>query len=268
MRSVFRATGNARHVQLLLLGLLIAAMAFTGCSRRVPSSTPHPPPPSPEESRATRPKPYKVLGKWYQPLSNSRGYYEKGIASWYGKKFHGRKTANGETYNMYGLSAAHKTLPLGTWVRVKNLRNGATMDLRINDRGPFVRGRIIDLSYGAAKRLGVAGPGTAPVELFALGRPAPEAARQTDDPPAYQPLDYYSGNFTFQVGAFLEQRNARRLRAKLDPIYKNAHITTLDTGQERFYQVRVGRCKTLEEARRYKEMLILNGYPDVFTVAE
>jgi hypothetical protein len=122
MRSVFRATGNARHVQLLLLGLLIAAMAFTGCSRRVPSSTPHPPPPSPEESRATRPKPYKVLGKWYQPLSNSRGYYEKGIASWYGKKFHGRKTANGETYNMYGLSAAHKTLPLGTWVRVKNLQ--------------------------------------------------------------------------------------------------------------------------------------------------
>jgi rare lipoprotein A len=118
-------------------------------------------------SRPNYPKPYKISGKWYQPLPYARGYRERGLASWYGKKFHGRKTANGETYNMYGISAAHKTLPLGTYVTVKNLDNGKTLVVRINDRGPFVKGRIIDLSYGAAKKLGVVGPGTARVDVLA-----------------------------------------------------------------------------------------------------
>ena len=101
--------------------------------------------------------------KWYHPVSDARGFKQKGIASWYGKKFHGRKTSSGETYNMYAMTAAHKTLPLGTYVHVKSLDNGNEVMVRINDRGPFVKGRIIDLSAGAARRLGFYKKGTARV---------------------------------------------------------------------------------------------------------
>lgn len=229
-----------------------------------PGKTPEYTPPA---TVAKKPKPYKVLGQWYQPMSDARGYREKGIASWYGKKFHGRKTANGETYDMYGVTAAHKTLPLGTWVRVINLQNKRTMDIRINDRGPFVRGRIIDLSYGAAKKLDVVGSGTAPVEIAALGIRAESGsgAKITE----YMPIDYFTGEYTFQVGAFLDKKNAEREVIRLDPIYKNVHMVAYEArpGQV-FYRVRVGRCTTLEQAAKYEERLIQSGFPDVFTVAE
>jgi rare lipoprotein A len=113
-------------------------------------------------------KPYVIDGIRYYPMQKSEGYREKGIASWYGKEFHNRKTANGERYDMYAVSAAHKTLPLPTWVRVTNLENGRSLVLRVNDRGPFVRGRIIDLSYGAARALGTVEAGVAPVLVEAL----------------------------------------------------------------------------------------------------
>ena len=104
------------------------------------------------------PKPYKVLGKWYRPLAHAQGFCQQGIASWYGKDFHGKPTATGETYNMYGISAAHKILPMGTIVRVRNLKNGRILDMRINDRGPFIPGRIIDLSQGAPNIWGLSAP--------------------------------------------------------------------------------------------------------------
>jgi rare lipoprotein A len=113
-------------------------------------------------------KSYVINGKRYHILASSDGYKEKGLASWYGNPFHGRKTASGEVYNMHEISAAHKTLPLHTWVEVRNLKNNKKIILRINDRGPFVDGRIIDLSQAAAKKLGVYMPGTAPVLVIAL----------------------------------------------------------------------------------------------------
>jgi rare lipoprotein A len=122
-------------------------------------------------------KSYVIKGKRYHILATADGYKEKGLASWYGKSFHGRKTASGEVYNMNGISAAHKTLPLHTWVEVKNLRNNKAVILRINDRGPFIDGRIIDLSQAAAKELGVYQPGTAPVVVTAV---SPARARQLD----------------------------------------------------------------------------------------
>lgn len=112
--------------------------------------------------------PYEIMGKTYYPLSTSEGYRRKGVASWYGKDFHGKPTANGETYNMYAMTAAHPTLPIPTYVRVTNIENGLSTIVRVNDRGPFLRGRIIDLSYAAAKTLDMDVQGTAPVLLEAL----------------------------------------------------------------------------------------------------
>ena len=235
------------------------ALLMSACSTSAPRT--HTPPPS----QPGYPKPYKVLGKWYQPLPHSEGFRQSGLASWYGRDFHGKKTSNGETYNMYAMTAAHKTLPLGTYVRVHNLENNRSTVVRINDRGPFVRGRIIDLSYAGAKDIGIVGPGTARVEVVALGRRDHSAA---GSPSAYIQDDYYHGNFTFQVGAFLNRENAERQKRALAQKYKNAHITVYDRGDKIFYRVRVGRFTTLEEAVRHEQILIRDGYPDAILVGE
>jgi rare lipoprotein A len=228
---------------------------ISGCT------TSEPTPPQP----ASYPKPYRVFGKWYQPLPDSKGFRQRGIASWYGKNFHGKKTSNGEIYDMYAMTAAHKTLPLGTYVRVQHIENKRELEVRINDRGPFVRGRIIDLSYTAAKKLGIVGPGTADVEIVALGMPA---ATDGGTGHTFVQGDYYSGNFTFQVGAFANRGNAERLKRKLDEQYQNAHITHYDRGDKIFYRVRVGAFSTLEDAVMNEAILIQDGYPDAFMVAE
>lgn len=243
-----------------LLSLILFFLLLTACTR---TYYPSPPPPRPTPDH---PKPYKVFGTWYQPIPDARGFEQKGIASWYGRKFHGRKTSNGETYNMYAMTAAHKTLPLGTYVRVYNLQNNRTVDVRINDRGPFVRGRVIDLSYTAAKNIGIVGPGTARVKVLALGAPKPNTAGSSK--PQYVPLDYYSGNFTFQVGAFTERANAERLVAKLDQRYRNAHMVPFFDGRQTFYRVRVGRSNNLEDAIMYEQQLVQQGFEEAFIIAE
>ncbi len=211
------------------------------------------------------PPPYQVFGKWYQPLPSAKDYREQGIASWYGADFHGRKTSNGEIYDMYAMTAAHKTLPLGTFVQVRNETNQKEITVRINDRGPFVAGRIIDLSFTAAKELDIAEPGTAPVQVTALGTPAPDS---TPGAPVYVPGDYYSGNFTFQVGAFKDLANAERLRSQLAKTYPNAHIFKWDNGREIFYRVRVGRYQTLAQITADEQILARDGYAGAFIVAE
>jgi len=257
-----------RRAPVWLLCAVLAA-ALTACSHGRPPASPAPDEtlrkPPPASSAKTRP--YKVLGRWYYPLENARGFEETGLASWYGKKFHGRKTANGETYDMYGISAAHKTLPLGTYVRVHHMQNGRTLDVRINDRGPFVRGRIIDLSYGAAQRLGVVGPGTAPVKIVALGAPL-QTAGAGSAKKEYVALDYYSGDFTYQVGAFRDRANAERLRDRLQHRYTNAHIAVYDSPEGVFYRVRVGRFSNLDQARAHEGILVEDGFRDPFIVAE
>lgn len=138
-----------------------------------PRSTPAPP-----GARSDAGRSYEVFGRRYRVLDSADGYRKRGLASWYGDAFHGRPTASGETYDMYGISAAHRTLPLHTWVEVSNLDNGRRLVLRVNDRGPFAdtSNRILDLSYGAARELGVVGPGLARVEVRALD--AAELANQ------------------------------------------------------------------------------------------
>lgn len=213
------------------------------------------------------PKPYKVMGKYYQPLAHAGGFRQQGKASWYGKKFHGRKTSSGETYNMYAMTAAHKTLPMGTRVRVHNMNNNKEIVVRINDRGPFVRGRIIDLSYTAAKKIGIVGPGTAPVEIVAINDLA-KSETQSRSGHEYASIDYYSGNFTFQVGAFENRKNAEQLKNKLALKYNNVHIRPYNNGYNILYRVRLGKCSTLEDAIRYEKMLVQDGIHNAFTVAE
>jgi rare lipoprotein A len=212
-------------------------------------------------------KPYRIAGKTYRPIASSVGFSQIGKASWYGKKFHGRKTANGETYNMYAMTAAHKTLPLGTWVRVDNLSNKKNVIVRVNDRGPFVTGRIIDLSYTAAQKMDIVGPGTAPVKVTALGRAShdPNASKV---PVTYTPMNYRYGNFTVQVGAFKDKNNAERLKANLGKKYKNAHIVKYTDYRGLFYRVRVGKFSTLEVAEQFGDKLIGEGAKNTFTVAE
>ena len=223
------------------------------------STAPPPAPPTP----AGHPKPYRVYGTWYKPIPDAKDFSETGVASWYGRDFHGRKTSSGEVYDMYAMTAAHKTLPLGTWVKVRRADTGRQVVVRVNDRGPFVHGRVIDLSYSAARELDMIGPGTARVEVVALGEKQHTATGDT-----YLPVDYYSGTFTFQVGAFSSRTNAERLRDRLAQSFANAHVTPYDRGDAVFYRVRVGRCNDLESAEAYERHLAANGFPDAFIVAE
>ena len=209
-------------------------------------------------------KPYKIGNNWYKPLMDARGFKQRGLASWYGKYFHGKKTANGEIYNMYALSAAHKTLPLGTWVRVRRLDNGKALDVRINDRGPFVKGRIIDLSRGAAEKIGIIDEGLTHVAIMALKKKRKRTKLRDNSPSSFY-TGAFTGIYTIQVGAFLDLKNAEKLKNELDQCHENAHIKK---GEDNFYRVRVGTCSTLHQAVKYEELLMQGGYNNIFTVAQ
>lgn len=254
---IFQMGRQAKPSSILFIFCSIAAFLLCGCS------TVEPPPTAPPG----HPKPYKVGKIWYQPLPHAQRFSQWGKASWYGTDFHGKKTANGEIYNMYAMTAAHKTLPFDTYVSVKNVENNRTVEVRINDRGPFAKGRIIDLSYGAAKKLGMVGPGTAYVKIVALARSI-QSDMSISKSGSYPPTDLYEGNFTVQIGAFGEMKNAERLRSELARTYKNVYITPYFNGRNRFYRVKVGKYTNLAQANRFERILIQNGYKDAFAIAE
>ncbi|MCK5913538.1 MAG: septal ring lytic transglycosylase RlpA family protein, partial [Desulfuromusa sp.] len=208
-------------------------------------------------------KPYEVDGQRYQPLRDHRGFQQRGIASWYGRKFHGRKTSNGEVYDMYGKSAAHKTLPMGVYVKVTHLGSGQHLVVRINDRGPFVAGRIIDLSYGAAKQLGIVESGTAQVQLQALGY------RETDrgEVVSRVPVHYDSGHFSVQIGAFSTPENAYRLATEMGNRYKKAVVSTVVVNGQKIYRVRAGDFNSLERAEKAVHDFVLEGFSGSHVVA-
>lgn len=207
-------------------------------------------------SRYGNPKSYEVFGERYSTLGTSKGYRERGIASWYGKKFHGRRTSSGEPYDMYAMTAAHKTLPLPTHVRVRNLANDKSIVVRVNDRGPFHDGRIIDLSYTAAAKLGMIGHGTANVEVTALppfqamsgskklARKAPATRTElaaTEISNAVKTATNALGGSAFvQVGAFSSLENAERLRARVES-QVGQPVSILEVPEsDATYRVRVG----------------------------
>ena len=254
---------------ILFFGMLVSFL-LPSCSHP-PVSAPQKPTAGSEPPANAKVKPYKVLGEWYHPISDASSFAQEGIASWYGKKFHGRKTANGETYNMYAMTAAHKTLPLGTHVTVENLNNGKKISVRINDRGPFVRGRIIDLTYTGAKKLDMLGPGTAPVRIVALSAPRSVTVEANPDleKEARETVNIFeTGKFTVQVGSFSTLANAQKLKMQMDATHQNVHIVTYDGGGQTFYRVRAGLCHTLDQAKSYEAALIQKGFADAFIIAE
>ncbi len=192
------------------------------------------------------------------------GYTERGLASWYGKDFHGRKTANGEVYDMYKLTAAHKTLPLGVYARVTNLENGKEIKVKVNDRGPFIRGRFLDLSYGAAKELGMVEAGVGRVELEIIGN----VPYQTTKGKASAGRVSSTGLFTIQVGAFVEKENAVRLKSLLENRYKDVHIISYDTNIQKFYRVRVGAFESEKDALKVADELEAQNYTIFITVRD
>jgi rare lipoprotein A len=176
------------------------------------------------------------------PAAARPGSSESGVASWYGLPYHGRRAANGEIYDMEKMTAAHRTLPFGTWLLVKNVSNGKTVTVRIIDRGPFVGGRILDLSHAAAVSIAMVGPGTAKVKYTVIAPPAGGA--DASPPPPPQPA---AGQFAVQVGAFADQRNAERLRSSMERRYGSARIVMRD-GEPVTWRVLVGREASEEDA--------------------
>ena len=176
-------------------------------------------------------------------------YVEQGIASWYGVPFDGHRTSNGEIYDMHQFTAAHRTLPFGAIVRVTNLRNGKQTEVRINDRGPFVADRVIDLSLSAAQAIDMVGPGTAPVRLEMIAGSSPLV-----------------GFFGVQVGAFQLEENAERLRARLAMSYSPVSIALYDSPNGLFYRVRVGRLPSEAAARDLASELQSNEQLTTFVV--
>ncbi|SCN47547.1 Rare lipoprotein A precursor [methanotrophic endosymbiont of Bathymodiolus azoricus (Menez Gwen)] len=190
-------------------------------------------------SKSVNPKKYTVLGKEYQVLSTNKGYMKQGIASWYGTKFHQRKTATGEDYDMFAMTAAHKTLPIPSYVRVTNLNNQQTVIVRVNDRGPFHEHRIIDLSYAAAVKLGLEKAGTGFVEVVAV-----QAGEVSGTVPSAQAKHVY-----LQIGAFSEQKNALNLQHRFAELrLTTSRIVSAQTRERSVYKVQVGPVASVIEA--------------------
>lgn len=225
------------------------------------------------KSKYGNPENYKVLGKWYKVRDSAKGYSQKGIASWYGKKFHGHRTSSGETYDMYGMTAAHKSLPLPTYVKVTHLENGKSVIVKVNDRGPFHENRIIDLSYSAAKKLGVTQQGTAPVEVTAID---PDNYKKNTP---YQPkfnrpsalaASPVQSNFTLylQVGAFISQQNANRLIKRLSRMFKARQIHSDFSDEKNIYRVRIGPLASVADADKLSALLNNKGIPSAQIVID
>ncbi|MCG5516644.1 septal ring lytic transglycosylase RlpA family protein [Ectothiorhodospira sp. 9100] len=277
-------------VRALLLVLVVGVLTACGGPRGPVSGdrAPHPsqvpdlaavqePTPRPEPpSRYGNPESYEVFGRRYVTLASAEGYRERGIASWYGTKFHGRRTSSGEPYDMYAMTAAHTTLPLPTYARVTNLENGRSVVVRVNDRGPFAKNRIIDLSYAAAHRIDMISQGTARVEVEALEPyPVSGAQQQAARPPAATsdtdeggptpvllmpslPSQASVGQVFVQVGAFASRINAERLQDRLRT--RGLGPVTVTEGRvedRRLYRVRLG--PKADEARAAEVGRILEG---------
>ena len=250
------------HRSRVVIGVVaLATLSLAACGGNVRDSAPSgsvsipdlpaDPVPRPEpRSRYGNGPVYEVLGSTYRVMDSGSGYKERGVASWYGKKFHGRLTSNREPYDMYAMTAAHKTLPLPTYVKVRNLRNNKSIVVRVNDRGPFVHNRIIDLSYAAALKLDMVRDGTSLVEVTAITFDKPPGDRpvrivEPAQPPASQPEaqpDMQANSEIFvQVGAFGDRENAERRRSTLmSGGIGGAFIFADEAATPPIYRVRIG----------------------------
>ena len=214
---------------------------------------------------------YEVLGKRYRVMESSKGFRERGVASWYGRKFHGRLTSNREVYDMHAMTAAHKTLPLPTWVEVRNLRNNRSVVVRVNDRGPFVNNRIIDLSYAAARQLDMVEDGTSMVEVRVIdfAEPAGDRPTRVSTPPAGgSSAPERTGNDIYvEVGAFGSRANAERRLALLRQYdIGDTAIIPDTTRSPALYRVQIGPVANVFDYERLVEELVQIGIDDPYLI--
>ena len=211
-------------------------------------AVPRPDPILPQGNRS----PYQVNSEWYTVLATAKGYREQGIASWYGMKFQGRLTSNGEIFDVFAATAAHRSLPIPSYVRVTNLSNEASVVLRVNDRGPFHPDRLIDVSYGAAVQLGFAEQGTAVVLVESIDLEGIDDRRELDGS-AYRYL---------QLGAYASELAAKQLGEEISERWHYpVTVTAVDTEGERLYRVRLGPFSGADELESARAELIAAGYP-------
>ncbi len=270
--------------RLALVSVGASLLLLSGCSLKVPglpdiqdsaprqnvdiSKISDPIPRHEKPSRYGNPESYVVYGQRYHLLDSSEGYVESGVASWYGTKFHGRRTSSGEPYDMYAMTAAHKTLPIPAYAAVTNLDNGKRIIVRINDRGPFVKGRLIDLSYVAAQKLGIAARGTGRVEVKTISvadsKPPVKIAKaetETSITSSTVEADSEASKLYLQVGLFRERINAEQLRDKLSPLTLPAiHVSTDTSSAQTLYRVRIGPLSADTEAEQLLEKLASEGH--------
>ena len=191
-------------------------------------------------SKYGNPESYEVFGKRYHTLDSAQGFSEEGVASWYGKKFHGQRTSSGEVYDMYAMTAAHKTLPIPVFVEVSNLDNGRKAIVKVNDRGPFHEGRVIDLSYAAATKLGVAAAGTAHVAIRVIDKNAAFSTNGTMMNDAASP-SVISGKLFIQVAAFSDESNAIEFLRKLhDEGFSDVRMYIESKAKNPVYRIKIG----------------------------
>jgi rare lipoprotein A len=219
-------------------------------------------------SRYGNPETYEVFGKRYKVMKSGKGHVERGLASWYGPGFHSERTSSGEPYDMYAMTAAHKTLPIPAYVRVTNLENGRSVVVRVNDRGPFVGERIIDLSYTAASKLDMLRAGTARVEIRVLDARSNTSSQSIAlTPPTQLPTGTPTGTATgsrfLQVGSFGSSANASALVGRLTAAgISGASVREARVGDRLLYRVRVGPVVDAGQAARLTEQLRDAGVPD------
>ncbi len=214
----------------------------------IPDAVPRPEP----KSKYGNPESYEVFGKRYYVMNDSNDFTQKGIASWYGKKFHGRRTSNGETYDMYAMTAAHKSLSLPTYVEVTNLKNNRQIVVRVNDRGPFHENRIIDLSYTAARKLDIVKNGTAEVKIRALAVSKPKVRKESEVEGYAVRTALKEGtanSFYIQVGAFSSAKNAQQLQNRLTTLSnKPIEISEAKIEGKTVYRVQIGPLYSIDAA--------------------
>ena len=211
-------------------------------------------------------KNYRVNGKSYRVLNSSTGYKQRGIASWYGKKFHGHRTSNGEIYDMYRMTAAHKTLPLPTYVRVTHLKNGRSVILRVNDRGPFHRNRLIDLSYVAAKKLGITATGTGIVEVEAIN--PTQYAHKKNNKVTQHPVSNTDFKIYLQAGAFSQAQNARYLQDRIQRLGLAQATQVKFDPYQKLYKVRIGPFNNVDTADIISETLMQHSVDKAYIVVD
>lgn len=253
-----------KKLLLLLLPMIIFTFSTTGCAKKkyTVSATKHT---SAARHKATM-RSYRVLGKRYYPTFVSVGQVQRGISSWYGPNFHGKYTSNGEVYNMHARTAAHKTWPMDTMVKVKNLQNGKSTIVRINDRGPFVRGRIIDCSYTAGKEIGLERMGIAKVSIQVVGfaGKVQSAAKIQRDKEAHRVKRVRLSNFGIQIGAFKRYEGAKLIQREhtaLYPRYKTVikKFADVDGVGDTLYRIWLMGFGSEQEARDFKNNNNLSG---------